>query len=154
MNSCQHKKDIIAYRMGLLTGDKKRAFEDHLRTCLICREDMKVEAALENNLATPVDPGNIESFIISKVRLIKNIQPQSSWQFLFQVGVYVVSAITLLRIFVPMIFSLFSAGEAGITKFIESFPAMPASAMPATVIGIGVLLALTSGILAYRTLRQ
>jgi hypothetical protein len=140
--------------MGLLGSDRKRAFEEHLRTCTFCQHEMQVEEALDKGLAARVDPGDIESFIIAKVRLIRNVKPRGSWQYLFQIGVYVAAAITLLWVFVPMILNLIFAGETGMNRFIESFPAIPPGFFTAILLGFGALFVASSGILTWRIIRD
>lgn len=140
--------------MGLLGPDKKRVFEEHLRTCTFCQHEMQVQEALDRGLAARVDPGDIESFIIAKVRFIRNVKPRGSWQYLFQIGVYVAAAITLLWVFVPMLLKLIFAGETGVLKFIESFPALPHGLFTGILLGSGVVFLVTSGFLTYRTLRE
>jgi hypothetical protein len=115
---------------------------------------MQIEGAMDQVLSTRLDPGDIETYIVSKVRLLKNMRPKVSWQYILQVGSYVATAITLLWVFVPMIINLITAGGEGIRKWMESFPAMPAGAIPAMVVGLGVLFAITSGILTYKTLKE
>jgi anti-sigma factor RsiW len=154
MNSCLYSKDIPAYRLGLLSDGKRKAFEEHLRTCTFCQHEMQVEAALDRELTARIDPGDIESFIIAKVRLIKNMQPRESWQYLFQVVSYVVTAMTLLWVFVPMILNLIFAGETGMTRFIENFPAVPHGLFTAILLGFGALFVASSGILTWRIIRD
>lgn len=154
MNSCPHSKDVIAYCMGLLTGEKKRKFEEHVKTCVECQQEMKVQQAVNTTMVKQQDPGDIESFVISKVRLIRNMKPKFSWRYVFQVGIYVAAAITLLWVFVPKLANLLFVGERGISRVLEHFPSMPPGFFTAAGIGFGLLFILTGGWLTYKTLRE
>ena len=140
--------------MGLLYGAEKKVFEEHLRSCALCQKEMQVEGALDKVLSARLDPGEIETYILSRVRLLKNIQPKVSWLYVLQIGSYVAAAITLLWVFMPMIISLMAAGGEGIARLLESYPAMPSNGIPAGIVGIGIIFALTSGLLAWRMMRE
>jgi hypothetical protein len=49
MNFCQHTKQIISYRLGLLTEREKEEFEKHVQTCDICQRELKIESVIEND---------------------------------------------------------------------------------------------------------
>jgi hypothetical protein len=140
--------------MGMLSDVKKKELEEHLRTCKACQQEMKIAEMLSRDLATRVDPGDIESFIVSKVRLIKNIQPRSSWQYLLQIGGYVVTAVALLGTFLPRILDLIFIGESGFRSLLEHFPLMPSWLFGAFAVGVGLLFGLGSGLLTMRMLNE
>jgi hypothetical protein len=154
MNFCPFKKDIIAYRMGLLSGSKRTVFEEHLRTCTLCQQEIEIEGAMDEVLSERHDPGDIEVYILSRVRLLRNMQPKTSWTYFFKVGAYIAAASTLLWIVVPMIMSLLTAGGQGIAKILEGVPTMPQGLINLLLLGTGIVFALMSGILTWRTIRE
>jgi len=140
--------------MGLLSDEKKAAFEEHLRTCTMCQQEIQVQGVMDQVLSDRFDPGNIETFIVSKVRLIKNMKPENSWLYIFQVGAYVAAATTLLWIFIPFINNLITMGRVEIWKLIETYPSLPGGFSTAVFIGFAIIFILGSGILTYRVLRD
>lgn len=154
MNSCPYKKDVVAYRTGFLTGGKKRIFEEHLKTCATCQQEMKIQETIHTTMTKQLDPGNIESYVISRVRLIKNIQPKLSWRYVFQIGVYVAAAITLLRVCVPALTELLFAGANTVLRLNEFFPSLSPGVLAGILLSIGVLFLATSGVMTWRVIKE
>ena len=50
MSSCSRSADILPYLMGELGEDDRVLFERHLEGCSACRDELRLERALQNGL--------------------------------------------------------------------------------------------------------
>jgi len=101
MNSCPHAKNIIAYRLGLLNKAEKQQFEDHLEQCSACRQEIKLESVIEQELSRKFEPGQIEQYVLAAVRLRKAAEPRLSRLYIIRMGVYALAMITGALVFIP-----------------------------------------------------
>ncbi len=79
MNSCPEKKDLIAYCMDMLDQKKRKLIEEQAAICQHCRQVIQFESAIDKELSTRMDPGNIDDIILRKLRIYKDLRIRSWW---------------------------------------------------------------------------
>ena len=114
MNSCPQAEKIVAYCLGELTGREKEDFEIHLKSCEICRRELSVEMAIENELSSEFDPGFIENRIMTRVQLKQNQNMRAFWLYTFRMAVYGITAAIAAFVLIPMLSK----------SLIDSFPSL------------------------------
>ena len=81
MNSCPDKNDLIAYCLGMLGQNERKLIEEHVAACVRCRQAIQVESAIDKELSTKMDPGNIEDTIIQRLQVYKELRITSWWAY-------------------------------------------------------------------------
>lgn len=158
MNSCPHAKNIIAYRLGLLNKAERQLFEAHLEQCSACRQEIKLESVIEQELSRKFEPGQIEQYVLAAVRLHKGAEPRLSWLYLIRMGAYAAAMITMGLVIVPWILGFpfdrffniridFNL-PAQLHGFVEAFSS------PFLILTIGLILIAASSIYSYIALRE
>ncbi len=103
MKSCRYSETIVAYRLGLLSGQETREFEAHLAACSVCQQELKIESTIEKELSIELQPGYIEGKVLAHIRLHQARDMRSFWLYAFRMIVYGVTAIIIGFIFIPHI---------------------------------------------------
>jgi hypothetical protein len=103
MNSCKHLDRVIDYRLHRLTDEEEKEFEVHLESCAVCQHELAVERAIEEELSVKLDPGFIESKIMTRWRLRREQGIRSFWLYAYRVIVLGITAAVLAFILFPFL---------------------------------------------------
>ena len=103
MKSCPYVENIIAYRLGLLTEEKTRKFEDHLKICSLCQQELRIESAIDKELSVEFQPEFIENRVVARVQVRKAQDMRSFWLYALRMSVYGIVAMIVGMFFIPYI---------------------------------------------------
>lgn len=81
MSSCPGKNDLIAYCLGMLGQKERKLIEEHIAICQHCRQAIQVEIAIDKELSTRMDPGNIEDTILQRLQVYRELRTTSWWAY-------------------------------------------------------------------------
>ena len=56
MSSCSRSTSVLSYLLGELDENDKVLFEQHLASCPLCREELRLERSLQNGLVDCMKP--------------------------------------------------------------------------------------------------
>lgn len=155
MNSCQHTKQLITYRLGLLTEKEKKEFEKHIKECKICQRELKLESVIENELSIELQPGFIEERVCAHVRLRQARSMRSFWLYALRMTIYGVAASVVGLVLFPLILK-FPFGELlNLSKLVSglSAPTSPAY-ISLLIMGTGYLLIILSSLYSLIHIRR
>ncbi len=159
MNSCKHFDKVIDYRLHRLTDEREKEFEEHLESCTVCQHELAIERAIEEELSVQLDPGFIESRIMTRWRLRREQGIRSFWLYAYRVIVLGITAAVLAFILFPFLLrlpikSFFEIGQlaSGLERLLGGLPQIN----PIFVgVGFGYALLIASSIFTLvRTRRQ
>jgi len=158
MSSCPHAKNIIAYCLGLLNKAERQQFETHLEQCSACRQEIKLESVIEQELSRKFEPGQIEQYVLAAVRLHKSAEPRLSWLYLIRMGVFAAAMITMGLVIVPWIldfpFDRFFNIKIDFNLPLELYGFLEVFSSPFVMLAIGLILITASSIYSYIALRE
>ena len=142
MSSCSRSADVLTYLMGELDGNDRALFEEHLDSCPICVNELRLERALQNGLVEctlpDAAPEELRPRVLSRILTVR--RPRFPfWQIAVTVLSGAAAFIALMRILRGS--SLPDAGIGLVTSLIEGVSAAvgKAGSLP-LMIGAGVVL--------------
>ena len=158
-NSCQHNEKIVTYCLGLLSEKERKEFENHLQTCSLCQRELQIESGIEKVLGVELEPGFIESKVLTRVRLHQAKDMRSFWLYSLRMAIYGVAAIVLGLIFSSFLLRFPFAQYFDIGKYISSLSGLPGQAMASTyfvffIIGVGYILIILSSLYSFARLQK
>ncbi len=155
MNFCQHTKQIIAYRLGLLTEREKKEFEKHVQVCDICQRELKIESVIENDLSVEWQPGFIEERVCAHVRLREARGMRSFWLYALRMVIYgVVAGVIGLALF-PLILRFPFSQVFDFSKIAGGLSALTGPTSFSMIItGIGYLFIILSSLYSLSHIRE
>ncbi len=158
MNSCEHADKVIDYRLHRLTGEQKKEFETHLGSCAVCRREMAIELAIEDELSIELEIGFIEGRTMVRLRLRREQGLRSFWLYAFRVVVLGIAAAVVVFTLFPILFrfplkSFFEIGQdtSGLARLFEGLPQIN----PIFVaVGFGYVLLIASSVYTFLRARR
>lgn len=155
MNFCQHTKQSIVYRLGLLTEREKEEFEKHVHVCDICQRELKIESVIENELSVELQPGFIEERVCARVRLREARGMRSFWLYALRMVIYGVVAGVIGLVLFPLILRFPFSQVFDLSKIASGLSALTGPASTSMIIiGIGYLFIILSSLYSLSHIRK
>ncbi len=154
MKSCQHAEKIVAYRLGLLAKEEIRDFEAHLKVCPVCQQELRIESAIEEELSVELQPGFIESRILSRVQVRKAQDMRSFWLYALRMAIYGIVAMVVGLFYIPFILEFPIGQYFDITRYVSALSSlMNLPHIFLFIIAVGYVLIIISSLYSFNRIR-
>jgi hypothetical protein len=133
MNSCPQAERFVDYCLGELTGKEKEDFERHLKSCVICQQELQVEMAIRKELSEEFNPGFIEHKIRVRLQLGFAQDTQSFWLYAFRMAVWGITALIAGFVLIPMLMKFLLGITPNLSQFTRGVAELLSNLAPGNV---------------------
>lgn len=159
MNSCPYSEKVIDYLLGLLSEQENEEFKAHAQRCAVCQQELHLESAIENELASELQPGYIEEHVHARLKLRQAQSFRFSWLYAFRMGVYGVTAVMLALVLRPIILRFPFGQQIDVSTYFNDLAALASRLLPSiqfsfVVIALGSTFMIASVLYSLAYLRK